>query len=181
MKRKDIKRSIVKQLKKECPHWNSLKRKEKKALAKEVALAVIENYDDSLKIKAPIEELLGVQEQTEKEGIIPLEKMGELINEFHRRTVFDSRKLIKLRVNLKDPFLRFVDEILNDQIIGKLLWYKGYSPQKKEFTPALCFRAELLKAIKYPEISYRKFCAEEYMGMERKENKNPCPQGTVLV
>ena len=171
MKRKDIKRSIVKQLKKECPHWNSLKRKEKKALAKEVALAVIENYDDSLKIKAPIEELLGVQEQTEKEGIIPLEKMGELINEFHRRTVFDSRKLIKLRVNLKDPFLRFVDEILNDQIIGKLLWYKGYSPQKKEFTPALCFRAELLKAIKYPEISYRKFCAEEYMGMERKENK----------
>jgi hypothetical protein len=28
-----------------------------------------------------------------------------------------------------------------------------------------------LKAIKYPEISYRKFCGEEYMGLERKENR----------
>lgn len=171
MKEKDIKRTIIKQLKKKCPHWNSLKRKEKKALAKEVTLSAIENYDDSLEIKAPIEELLGIQEQADKEGIIPLEKMDELIDEFHRSTVFDSKKLVKLRVNLKDPFLKFVDEILNDQIIGKLLWYKGYTPQRKDFPPALCFRAELLKAIKYPEISYRKFCTEEYMGMERKENK----------
>lgn len=171
MKEKDIKRTIIKQLKKKCPHWNSLKRKEKKMLAKEVTLSVIESYDDSLEIKAPAEELLGIQEQAEKEGIIPLEKMGELIDGFHRSTVFDSRKLAKLRVNLKDPLLKFIDDILDDQIIGKLLWYKGYTPQKKEFSPALCFRAELLKALKYSEISYRKFRAEEYMGMERKENK----------
>jgi len=33
------------------------------------------------------------------------------------------------------------------------------------------FRAELLKAIKYPEISYRKFCTEEYFGLDRKQNR----------
>lgn len=30
---------------------------------------------------------------------------------------------------------------------------------------------ELLKIIKYPEISYRKFCSDEYFGRERKQNR----------
>ncbi|MCP4298105.1 MAG: hypothetical protein GY786_21165 [Proteobacteria bacterium] len=76
---------------------------------------------------------MGVQEQTDKEEIIPLEKMGELMDDFDRSTIFNSRKLAKLRVNLKDPLLKFVDGILNDQILAKLLWYQGYTPQKKEF------------------------------------------------
>lgn len=37
--------------------------------------------------------------------------------------------------------------------------------------PSNLFRAELLKAIKYPEISYRKFCTEEYLGLDRKQNR----------
>jgi len=41
----------------------------------------------------------------------------------------------------------------------------------RKFFPAMCFRAELLKALKYPEISYRKFCEREYMGRERQQNR----------
>ena len=37
--------------------------------------------------------------------------------------------------------------------------------------PCNLFRAELLKAIKYPEISYRKYCDDEYMGRDRKQNR----------
>jgi hypothetical protein len=39
------------------------------------------------------------------------------------------------------------------------------------FFPSQYFRAELLKAIKYPEFSYRKFCSDECMGSERKRNR----------
>jgi hypothetical protein len=41
----------------------------------------------------------------------------------------------------------------------------------RDYYPVQFFRAELLKAIKYPEISYRKYCTEEYMGIDRKENR----------
>jgi len=41
----------------------------------------------------------------------------------------------------------------------------------RDIFPCQLFRAELIKAIKYPEISYRKYCTEEYMGQERKENR----------
>lgn len=37
--------------------------------------------------------------------------------------------------------------------------------------PSNLFRAELLRAIKYPEISYRKFCTDEYFGLDRKQNR----------
>jgi len=41
----------------------------------------------------------------------------------------------------------------------------------RDIFPINLFRAELLKAIKYPEISYRKFCTEEYLGLDRKQNR----------
>ena len=41
----------------------------------------------------------------------------------------------------------------------------------RDYYPVQFFRAELLKAIKYPEISYRKYCTEEYLGLDRKENR----------
>lgn len=55
-----------------------------------------------------------------------------------------------------------------------LLSYDGYSPAMRDLFPANLFRAELLKAIRYPEISYRKFCTEEYLGMDRKQNRVFC-------
>jgi hypothetical protein len=74
-------------------------------------------------------------------------------------------------IYIKDEELRFVNELLNDGIINRLLAYDGYSPVMREIFPTNLFRAELLKAIKYPELSYRKFCSEEYLGLDRKQNR----------
>ena len=65
------------------------------------------------------------------------------------------------------------------QIINKLLAYKGYAPAMRDLFPSNFLRAELLKAVMYPEISYRKFCDDDkaykghkehspYIGMDNK-------------
>ena len=41
----------------------------------------------------------------------------------------------------------------------------------REILPSQLLKAELLKAIKYPEISYRKFCTDEYLVLDRKQNR----------
>ncbi len=168
MHHKDIKRIVIKQLKKKCPNWRELKKKEKKRLAEEITMAVIEDYDFSKEIELPVEELVGIADQTNTEGILSLDEMEKLIDDFYGSV---SKKPKKLHVNLVDPLLKYIDDILDDSILGQLLWYKGFTPGKRDFMPVQFFRAELLKALKYSEISYRKFCSKDYMGMERKENK----------
>jgi len=74
-------------------------------------------------------------------------------------------------IYIKDKELQFVDELIDNGIINRLLSYEGYSPAMRGIFPSNLFRAELLKAIKYPEISYRKFCTEEYFGLDRKQNR----------
>ena len=74
-------------------------------------------------------------------------------------------------IYIKDKALAFVDTLIDDAIINRLLTYDGYSPAMRDLFPANLFRAELLKAIRYPEISYRKFCTEEYLGLDRKQNR----------
>ncbi len=72
---------------------------------------------------------------------------------------------------INDRELRLIDEILNDRSINKLLSYDGFTPSMREFMPSMFLRAELLKAIKYPEITYRKFCGDngDYKG-HKKDN-----------
>jgi hypothetical protein len=67
--------------------------------------------------------------------------------------------------------LQFIDQLLDDQIINSFIAPDGYSPAHREIQPYQLFRMELLKIIKYPEISYRKFCSDEYFGKERKQNR----------
>ncbi len=47
MREKDIKRQVLKQLKKEFPNWRRLSRKEKKRIAKEVLQSVLANYSSN--------------------------------------------------------------------------------------------------------------------------------------
>jgi len=77
----------------------------------------------------------------------------------------------KSRPEIRNEELRFIDELFDNRIINALLANEGCSPQMRDIFPCQLFRTELLKAIKYPEISYRKFCSSEYMGQERKENR----------
>ncbi|MCP4139011.1 MAG: transposase, partial [Chloroflexi bacterium] len=85
-------------------------------------------------------------------------------------------------LHIKDEELRFIDDLLDNQIINKLLAYKGYAPAMRELYPSNFLRAELLKAVKYPEISYRKFCGDDkaykghkdhspYIGMDNKQSR----------
>ncbi len=61
--------------------------------------------------------------------------------------------------------------MLDNYILNDLLPYKGYTQSMRKVLPSGFLRAELLKAAKYPEISYRKYCAPEYLGLDRKENR----------
>lgn len=110
-------------------------------------------------------------EQTRDVGIMNLEKMGSLIDDFAQKKLFKINRHYRSAIYLKDEELNFIDKLLDNEIINDLLSYDGYTPSMREIFPCNLFRAELLKAIKYPEISYRKFCTESYIGRDQKENR----------
>lgn len=168
---KDIKREVRKQIKTKHPHWNRMTNKQKKRLAKEVSDEVVKNYDYSKALDLPVEELTGIEDQCSAGGIKPLPEMAKYIENFYSDNLFDLDKRKKPYAEIFDPELKFVDELLDDQIINCLLAPERYSPQHRNIQPSQLFRMELLKTLKYPEISYRKFCTEEYFGRERKQNR----------
>ncbi len=171
MHHKQLKALIRKQLKKEYPHWKQLSKKEKKRLAKEVLHAVVEASDGQQDLTMPSEELLGIEEQVPMEGMMTLEEMQAFIDTFPPSpadALFPSSRSCRY---VYDRELRLIDDLLDDRILNALLSHEGYTPSMRTFFPSMFFRAELLKALKYPEISYRKFCDREYMGRERKQNR----------
>lgn len=171
MHHKNIKRLVKKQIKKEHPNWKLLSKKEKREASRQIAQAVIDDYDFKQEIEAPMEELVGIEGQLPNDDIIPLPEMDILIDDFYKNSLIDVRKIKRLRTHLKDGRLKFIDGILDNAIINRLLSYKGYTPSMRTYLPSDFLRAELLKAIKYPEIAYRKYCTKEYLGLDRKENR----------
>lgn len=181
MHHKNMKRTIRKELKKKYPNWKSLSKKEKKVIANKVLKEVTDNYDFSQQITAPVHELIGLEEQLENSKIMDLEAMARFIEDDKKSQLFSISK-IKSHPAIIDEELKFIDQLLDDLIINKLLSYEGYSPAMREFMPSTFLRAELLKAIKFPETSYRKFCGDDkrysgykknnsYTGMSQKENR----------
>lgn len=171
MHHKDIKRIIRKQLKNKYPNWTRITKKEKKAIAKMVLEEVVSCYDFNQEVEAPIEELLCLEEQMPTAGIMNLEAMARFIKN-HEKSKLYSIHRNRSNVYKADEELRVINNVLDDQIIDKLLSYNGYTPSMRDFFPHHFLRAELLKVIKYPEISYRKFCSNEYMGIEQKRNRS---------
>ncbi len=171
MHHKNIKLIVKRQLKKDHPDWRSLTKKEKKVLAKQVTEAVTLDYDFKQDVDAPVEELIGIDDQVICDDIMTLDEMNAIIDDFYKKSMIDVGKIKKYRVNLKDPQLKFIDNLLDNHIINRLLSYPGFTSSMRTFMPSDFLRAELLKAIKYPEISYRKYCTGEYLGLDRKENR----------
>ena len=171
MHHKNIKLMVRKQLKKQFPNWNSLTRKEKKEIAKKVLSEFVAEYDFKQTVAAPKEDLLGIEQQMPTKGIIRLGNMEQLIDTVNKNRIIKLSNCKRSSIYIKDKELQFVDELLDDRIINRLLANEGYSPVKRVLFPNNFFRAELLKAIKYPEISYRKFCTEEYLGLDRQQNR----------
>ena len=170
MHHKNIKLSVRKQLKKQYPNWKRLGRKLKKEIARKVLSEEVAEYDFKQAVDAPMEELLGIEGQLPK-GIIKLDEMARFINMVNENRIIKFNSYKRSPIYIKDEELAFVDGLIDDVIINRILSYDGYRPTMRNLFPANLFRAELLKAIRYPEISYRKFCTEEYLGQDRKQNR----------
>ena len=171
MHRKNIRRIVIKQLKYNHPHWKKMSKKSKKELIKQVADEVVSNYDYSQILDLPIEQLTGVEDQTPSGGIRTLTETTEYIDNFYSYNLFNFDKRKKPYPELVDQELIFIDELFDDPIINSLIAPEGYSAPHRNIQPYQLFRMEILKIIKYPEISYRKFCTDEYFGKERKQNR----------
>ncbi len=171
MHEKNIRRIITKQLKKNFPNWNKMTRKSKKEMTKQIMMEVADTYDYSQTLDIPIEELIGVDGQAPSASIRSLPQMASYIENFHSDNLFYFDTLKKPYPEIVDPELQFIDQLMDDQIINSLISPDGYSAVHRHIQPYQLFRMELLKIIKYPEISYRKFCSDEYFGRERKQNR----------
>ena len=161
---KNIRKTINKQLKSKHPHWKSMTRKDKNQLAREVVDEVVKNYDYSQSLDLPVEALAGIDNQTPSGGIRSLSEMAEFIDNFHSDNLFGFDKKRKPYPEIIDPELKFIDELFDDQVINTLLAPDSHSAPHRDIHPYRLFRMELLKILKYPEISYRKFCTDEYFG-----------------
>lgn len=171
MQAKDIKTIIRKKLKKQYPNWVRLGKKQKKTIAKEVLTEVVKGYDVNQEIKNPLPELLGIEEQVSISGITTLDEMAGFIDWCNNNMLIKLGTYKQRSVYIKDEELKFIDDLLDDHVINSLLLSRGYRPSERELYPSHLLRAELLKCIKYPEISYRKFCSKTYLGMEQKQNR----------
>src|SRR6056297_557156 len=172
MHTKNIKLIVRKQLKKCYPNWKGLQRKTKKEIAQRVLSEVHNEYDFKQTVTAPPDELLGIEQQAQKKGIMNLESMAHLIDTVKKSRIFKLSDYKRSQRYIKDKELQFIDKLLDGRIINRLLAPEGYRPTQRGIFPSHLFRAELLKAIKYPEVSYRKFCTEEYLGFDRKQNRD---------
>jgi hypothetical protein len=171
MSHKDIKLQVNKQLKKQFPGWKRLPHKEKKKIAQKVLAEAIANHDFKAPVTAPHAELLGIEQQVPTKGIITLSEMADYIEQIDSTVIFKLSGHKRSASYIHDEELRFIDRLIDDTVINRLLAYDGYTPAKRDTYLCNLFRAELLKAIKYPEISYRKFCTDEYFGLDRKQNR----------
>ena len=171
MHHKNIKLIVRKQLKNQFSNWKRLPKKRKRELAKKVLAEVVGEYDFNQEVGVPIEELLTIDTQLRTKGIIPLDEMARIIDVANNNKITKLCNYKRSATYIKDKELQAIDNLIDDRLINRLLAYNGYSPSMREIFSSNLFRAELLKAIKYPEISYRKFCTDEYLGLDRKQNR----------
>jgi len=182
MHTKDIKAQVRKQLKTNFPNWRLLTKKEKNEIAQKVLEEVVGKYDYLKEIETPVPELLGLSDQQPTKGILTIAQMGELVEAHKSGFLFKLHGKHRTHPAIKDVELQLIDSLIDDSLINKLLAPEGYTPASREFFPCNMLRAEMLKAIKYPEISYRKFCGDDkryekhketspYIGMDCKQNR----------
>ncbi len=171
MHHKNIKLLIRKQLKKQFPNWKRLTKKMKKELARKIQAETVAEYDFKQEISAPMQELLAIETQLPSKGIIKLDEMARFIDMVNSNKIIRFSNYKRSSIYINDEELQFIDALIDNDVINRLLAYEGYSPAMRDVFQSSLFRAELLKAIKYPEISYRKFCTKEYLGLDRKQNR----------
>jgi len=154
MQAKDIKRLVIKQLKADFPYWRRLTKKEKKALAEQTIIEVMADYKEEQWKHVPLHELNNMPDVPS--GIISLHEMAKYIDNLNCN-LLPFTKQYHHRY-LSDHELRFIDALLDDRVLDSILATPSYHPAERKIMLAQLFRAELLKALRYGEMSYRKYC-----------------------
>jgi hypothetical protein len=162
---KGIKFQIVKQIKKQHPYFSKLTKKQKKLIIEDVWNKI----QNSPAVESPNEakphELLGIPETPC--NILNINKMRELIQHSRYKTI----PLFSRKKDITNPELKFIHKLVDWNLVNHLLAHRSYTPGKCHILPAQYFKAELLKHLRYAELSYRKFCKQEINNAERKENR----------
>jgi hypothetical protein len=159
---------VVKQLKQKFPHWSRLNRKKKKILARQVLHEIYDAYSFDQDITVPLHELTGTPAIGDAK-IMTLDDMKRFVAGNNSNIIpflAPSRKKY-----IADGELKAIDKLLDNTIIDKLLAPKGYTPSMHKIFPHHLLRAELLKSLKHPELSYRKYCPAQVNNLEQKTNR----------
>ena len=106
---------------------------------------VVKNYDFKEEINTSKDELLGIEGQMLSPGIMDLDQMAHFIDSHENDVLFKLNSKIRHPLHIKDEELRFIDNLLDDRIINKLLPYDGYTPSMRDFFPGNFLRADYLK------------------------------------
>jgi len=167
MREKDIKRLVVKQLKKDFPRWRRLSRKEKKRLAKQVLDKVLRSHASDDLSMVPLNELTNTP--VPPAGVIPLTEMERFVEGTTRCLL--SFPVKRWQKHFDDPELRLIDTLLDDRVLNRLLAPENLSASMRDVFPSHYVRAELLKSLRYSEISYRKYCDEVINRLDSKRER----------
>jgi hypothetical protein len=167
IKSKNIKRLVINELKREFPQFKKLTRKQKKKIVTKVLKEVHENYDKQSENNVKPHELLNIQPIPE--NVITLEQMEKMHSDFNAGIL--PLKISASGSAIIDDELTYIYDKVDWAFLNSLLAPSGYSASQRKIHPVQYFRAELLKSLKYPEITYRKFCEKEINNKERKENR----------
>ena len=132
--KKAIRVAIVNHLKGEYPGFNSLKRKRKREIIRsactEAEKAMKADMLDVPELTA--EERLGLE--TVPDGIKSLKSMEQFIED-HKRTVIPFKSPSRAKY-IKDPLLTFMDKLLDDSLLDRLLAPEGMIPSMRNWMPS---------------------------------------------
>jgi hypothetical protein len=164
-KTKALKKLVVNQIKNYYPNFNRHTKREKKEIIKDIWEQVYHNYDLSTEPELSKQQLLNIEPLPP--DIIAIEQMKRLMAQ-------KQTNIIPLLPNastkyIKDNELKEIYDIVNWNLINRLLADPHYTPGKRALQPVHFFKAELLKNLKCAELSYRKYTSNEINNLERKE------------
>ena len=114
---KNIKRLLRKRLKKECPHYKSLTKKQKRNILSQILNEIIGKYDINQPVNADRYDLCNIDRIPD--NIYTLDKMDKLYKNFNSGIL-----PFKLSVNkklIKDPELLFIHNLCDWPFVNELL------------------------------------------------------------
>ena len=162
---KALKKLVVKQIKKNYPSFNTHSKTEKKEIIEHIWKQVYKNYDFSTDPDLSKQQLLNIEPLPQ--DIITIEQMKQLMAQ-QQTTIIPLMPNASIKY-IQDSELKDIYDLVNWNLINSLLVDQNYTPGKRELQPVHFFKAELLKNLKYAELSYRKYTKNEINNPERKQ------------